>query len=266
MIDIKELRRLVQAATPGPWKLLPVGDKSKCFAVADINFLSVLTVVDECGTSFGAVYLDGDAKFIAAANPATVSELLDRLEAAESDALEQARLNGMGASREASLMAKLEAAEKEVAHIKEVEFPRKMRAVAAGWETKCARLEQERDELLARIEERERQEPVGTLHDDGCFVWSTPRPYESNYAGWKMKLYLAPGAQPAPSVPEDVMRDAERYRYLRARDDGTAGVGCWIEAKGRACDRGWLYGDQLDGAIDTCIEMLAAAPEAKPCP
>ena len=59
------------------------------------------------------------------------------------------------------------------------------------------------------------------------------------------------------------MRDAERYRYLRARDDETAGVGCWIEAEGRACDRGWLYGDQLDSAIDTCIEMLAAAPEAK---
>lgn len=39
-------------------------------------------------------------------------EMIDRLEAAESDALEQARLNGMGASREASLMAKLEAAEK----------------------------------------------------------------------------------------------------------------------------------------------------------
>ena len=71
-------------------------------------------------------------------------------------------------------------------------------------------------------------------------------------------------AQPAPSVPEDVMRDAERYRYLRARDDETDGVGCWLEAKGRVCDRGWLYGDQLDSAIDTCIEMLAAAPEVKP--
>ena len=167
MIDINELRRLAQAATPGPDGV-------------SLNWLKLLQ------------------DFQKEANPAVINELLDRLEAAESDALEQARLNGMGASREASLMAKLEAAEKEVAHIKEVEFPRKMRAVAAGWETKCARLEQERDELLARIEERERQEPVGTLHDDGCFVWSTPRPYESNYAGWKMKLYLAPGAQPAP--------------------------------------------------------------------
>ena len=49
--------------------------------------------------------------------------------------------------------------------------------------------------LLARIEAMERQEPVGTLRDDGCFVWSTTRPYESNYAGWKMKLYALPDAK-----------------------------------------------------------------------
>jgi len=49
------------------------------------------------------------------------------------------------------LRAEVEAAEKEVAHIKEVEFPRKARAVAAGWETKCARLEQERDALRAKV-------------------------------------------------------------------------------------------------------------------
>ncbi len=42
-----------------------------------------------------------------------VHALLDRLEAAESDCLEQARLNGMGSEREAALLAKLEAAEKE---------------------------------------------------------------------------------------------------------------------------------------------------------
>lgn len=42
-----------------------------------------------------------------------VLELLDRLEAAETDALEQASVNGMGSEREASLMAKLESAKKE---------------------------------------------------------------------------------------------------------------------------------------------------------
>ena len=53
-----------------------------------------------------------DPREIGAAIDAAV-EMIDRLEAAESDALEQARLNGIGASREAALMAKLEAAEKE---------------------------------------------------------------------------------------------------------------------------------------------------------
>ena len=112
MIDFNELRRLAQAATPGPWKMLPVGDGRQKFTVANSEFLLILTVTDEGGATFGTVYDDADARFIAAANPATITEILDRLEDAESDALEQARLNGMGASREAALMAKLEAAEK----------------------------------------------------------------------------------------------------------------------------------------------------------
>ncbi len=40
-------------------------------------------------------------------------EMIDRLEAAEAECLEEARLNGIGGEREAALMAKLEAAEKE---------------------------------------------------------------------------------------------------------------------------------------------------------
>lgn len=63
-----------------------------------------------------------------------VHALIDRLEAAESEALEEARLNGMGSEREAALMAKLEAAEKE------------------------------RDALRAKIAEMEKQEPVATIH------------------------------------------------------------------------------------------------------
>ena len=81
-ININELRRLAQAATPGP-------------DGASLNWIKLLQ------------------DFQQGADPAAINELLDRLEAAESDALEQARLNGMGASREAALMAKLEAAEKE---------------------------------------------------------------------------------------------------------------------------------------------------------
>ena len=115
--------------------------------INELRRLAQAAMTEPDGVSLNWVKLLQD--FQKEANPATVSELLDRLEAAESDALEQARLNGMGASREAALMAKLEAAENEVAHIKEVEFPRKVRAVAVGWETKCARLEQERDNANA---------------------------------------------------------------------------------------------------------------------
>ena len=53
----------------------------------------------------------------------------------------------------------------------------------------------ERDELQAKITEMQEQKPVGTLHDDGYFVWRKGYPYESNYAGWKMALYSLPGAK-----------------------------------------------------------------------
>ena len=81
-LDTNELRRLAQAALAAP-------------------------------DGLSAEWMDRLGQFQEAADASVVSELLDRLEAAESDALEQSRLNGMGASREAALMAKLEAAEKE---------------------------------------------------------------------------------------------------------------------------------------------------------
>ena len=141
------------------------------------------------------------------------------------------RLNGMGASREAALMAKLEAAENEVAHIKEVEFPRKVRAVAVGWETKCARLEQECDAMRAKIEAMEKQEPFDADSDvfRSAFEaalkagnWPATRQgdgYRAAYThiAWRiafstvnrLKLYLAPGTQPTPSIPEvDALRAA----------------------------------------------------------
>ena len=55
---------------------------------------------------------------------------------------------------------------------------------------------EEIERLRAKIAEMERQEPVGTLHDDGYFVWrERPHPYQGNYAGWKMALYALPGAK-----------------------------------------------------------------------
>ena len=84
------------------------------------------------------------------------------------------------------LAAKLEAAEEECDFAK-VEIAR--------LHDDIHELTDERDALLAKIETMEKQKPVGTLHDDGYFVWSVPSPYESNYAGWKTKLYALLGAK-----------------------------------------------------------------------
>lgn len=217
------------------------------------------------------------------------------------------------------LLDRLEAAEKERANAN---------AAAVNIALEAERLQCENDNLRAKIEATEKQEPVAFGLYGG---WALKATYLKEHEACEQRdrrqltadlsgsleayrvvpLYALPGAQTAPSVPmdviadylvsisahlarrddakaqaeigellkmiasapkpgasvpEDVMRDAERYRYLRARDDGTAGVGCWIEADGRVCDRGWLYGVQLDSAIDSFIEVLAAAPkpEAKP--
>ena len=81
MIDINELRRLAQAATPGPWQFW------HGWVAANIDNDGGV-VVAERPTPSGGKYqakVDANFKFIAAANPATVIELLDRLEAAEKE-------------------------------------------------------------------------------------------------------------------------------------------------------------------------------------
>ena len=176
MIDTKELRRLAQAAAPGP-----------------------------DGVSLSWIKLLQD--FQQGANPAVINELLDRLEEAESDALEQARLNGMGASREATLMAKLEAAEKSDAE--SIAMYRKARG--------------ERDAMRARIEAMEKQEPVawGAFYFGGklngklyshCdteaqidkYIEDRHRSDDSNTFR-KAALYALPGAkgeESTPNIPE----------------------------------------------------------------
>lgn len=167
-----------------------------------------------------------------------VKALIERLEAAESDAIEQARLNGMGASREAALMAKLEAAERERDNAN---------AAAAGIALKAEKLEEERDALRAenetlaanlrgkhstagatyahliaerdalraevqtwkqqsesyweKIAAMEKQEPVAWCATDetGTVIEALGMNQSRRF---DTALYLAPGAQPAPSVPE----------------------------------------------------------------
>lgn len=52
--------------------------------------------------------------------PETVITLLNRLESAETEVLEQARLLGIGGEKELSLTAKLEAAEKKISDLQQV--------------------------------------------------------------------------------------------------------------------------------------------------
>ena len=170
MIDINELRRLAQAATPGPWKMLPVGDGRQKFAVADSEFLSILTVTDEGGATFGTVYDDDDARFIAAANPATISELLDRLEAAEKERESWKGLAQQFGNEADALRAELT----------DLRNSMTFRTSLIG------RIEAERDALQAKVEEMERQE-IG--FQERCTP-SSPTGYSNRFP-----LYALPGAK-----------------------------------------------------------------------
>ena len=145
-----------------------------------------------------------------------VHALLDRLEAAEAEALEQACLNGMGSEREAALMAKLEAAEKErdgLRHcfnewISKTEWVQ--RGINAGTispkylglhradviASLLGAAEKERDALRAKTAEMEKQEPVATIHINSITgnpsVHFTPG---HSHLHHKSGLYALPGAQ-----------------------------------------------------------------------
>lgn len=116
-IDTKAIRAAAEAATPGPWHAagpsfgMPLPKYINCVIVenedGDADDICIAPIgCDEISTE--------DLTYIATANPATVIALLDRLEAAETEVLEQARLLGIGGEKELALMAKLEAAEKEI--------------------------------------------------------------------------------------------------------------------------------------------------------
>ena len=103
MININELRQLAQAATPGPWVAKNVSgagleihmshpvypDKEWPAFGTDSAFCKKGLVSYETWTQFPHEVRDvqqsKNAEYIAAANPATISALLDRLEAAEKE-------------------------------------------------------------------------------------------------------------------------------------------------------------------------------------
>ena len=124
MIDINELRRLAQAATPGPWKTGQYLGSLRQFVIhTDVGDKGRGSDVAFTFSAFGSDETVANARLIAAANPAAITELLDRLEAAESDAAHQKAL------ADSALR------------------------VAEGWEGKC-------NSLRAKIEAMERQAPA----------------------------------------------------------------------------------------------------------
>lgn len=164
MIDINELRRLAQAAshptTKGRWIRL-FGERTVYDRMEDgCRGIPVVSTDKHPPSQFEAACLD----FIAAANPAAVSEIIDRLEAAESDAAQQKAL------AESALR------------------------VAEGWEEKC-------NELRAKIEAMEKQEPVAwarklamDLPSQGCVTDLKYRPSDMPESAY-MPLYSLPGAK-----------------------------------------------------------------------
>jgi hypothetical protein len=281
MIDTKELRRLAQAATPGPW--INHGRQPNVAGLPHSAVAAKTLLARVYSEAYGDVEQEtANASFIAAANPAAISELLDRLEAAEKE-------------RDA-LRAKVETAENDADHQKALAAS--ALRVAEGWERKCgelrAELETERTRLAAcgvvalantpdsakqaremrpeywsascgdvarmvdenislrtKIEAMEQQEPVATVRINAIngnpSVDFVPG---HHYLHHNDRLYLAPGAQPAPSVPEGwkLVPTAESrhpgiYKMLGALHaiDNTRGASEW----------------------ESYAAMLAAAPEAK---
>ena len=161
-IDTNELRRLAQAATPGPWY---VTGKLTRYVEALIDG-GLIQEVAACGpTKADGGYgpqQEANARLIAAANPAAISELLDHLEAAE----------------------------KEIESWKGV-------AKQFGNDTDTLRThlsfaKDELNRLRARIEAMENQEPVASVWrcDNGHIHGSCERTLPMG-----TKLYALPGAK-----------------------------------------------------------------------
>ena len=105
MINISELRSMVNASQFESFANSVISSLLDCLEEDEKNVALLERLIDARGSSLNAVANECDA-------------LRLRIEAAESECLEQARLNGMGSEREAALMAKLEAAEKENAKLR----------------------------------------------------------------------------------------------------------------------------------------------------
>lgn len=122
-------------------------------------------------------------------------------------------------------------------------------------------------EALARVAELENQDPVAHLRASDLERLNQPGIAGSAGSLWNgpregfVPLYAAPVAQAQHSVPGDIMRDAQRYRWLRdqqfyfsfSTENSDAGISsCTAGMSSRFKNLSWV-----DAAIDSAI---AAAP------
>ena len=181
MIDIDELRRLTQEVSG--WSNCNQAwlDQSEDVPAAVVGH------IDEDGNTYPIATIDCDqyyaanqslplAKFYAAANPAAVSEILDRLEAAEKE-------------RDA-LRAKVEGVEDE-----RIIDERRIADLMAD----LNRVGHENDALRAKIEAMEKQEPVAEIGQQYTLLFagsgSITEVVKSHGLKIGDKLYALPGAK-----------------------------------------------------------------------
>ena len=81
MTDREELRKLAEAATPGPWDCYRPHPNYRAYSVDRVMPGGYL---GEDVATTGDVHAEKNGAYIAAANPAAVLDLLDQLNAAES--------------------------------------------------------------------------------------------------------------------------------------------------------------------------------------
>lgn len=234
MIDINKMRRLAQAATPGPW--VAAGPSFGESLPKYLNEVAVDREGDEddgysiCNAPIGLnEECSDDMAFIAEANPLTIEELLDRLEAAEKS--RDDLLAGLGewldktkwvqqGVNEGTISAKylgLHRADVMSSLLGEAEKARDaLRAENAGLVDDMNLLRDNNTSLRAKIAEMEQQEPAGEVVHNG----ESAGLYDILEHG--ALLYALPGAQPAPIVPDllEALKDMVNLVELMCPFDG----------------------------------------------
>ena len=113
-------------------------------------------------------------------------------------------------------------------------------------QAEAQRLQREVD----RLQQPATPEPVAWMYVEGGEVMFG---HPSGYRPADARPLVFGDTHPAPSLPADVVRDAERYRWLKARNNSAqTGVGRWESDDHFA----WLCDLDADAAIDAA--MLAS--------